>query len=107
VNTKSIIEENWAWMPRHLGSFPVRHDLTAYREARNASKVWKHLSKYGRLVHYIFHHVKYIPPDKDIDGYHQDMLLIHYGLKPNAHDDRPANAGPVHQLVGQQPKSEE
>ena len=48
------------WMDRHLKAFPVT--LANYRKARHANPSWRYLSKYGRLVAFIFGNVEYIKP---------------------------------------------
>lgn len=47
------------WMERHLRAFPVT--LASYRKARQSNPSWRYLSKYGRLVAFIFGNVNYMP----------------------------------------------
>lgn len=48
------------WMKRYLDRAPKT--LSGWRAAREASPVWKYLSKYGKLISFIFHHTPYLLP---------------------------------------------
>jgi hypothetical protein len=57
MTIESLIAEH-PWMERHFKR--MRFTLPAWRAARWSNPAWPSLSKYGKVVWFIFHQVGYI-----------------------------------------------